>query len=147
MTCIAYDGRTLAGDRMTTSGSGHFCGFERKVFRLKVPGGGGAHALLGCGGCTAYTSAFRLWMLGGVEPPNVLDQQWQLILVDPRGHLWQRTNTAPIWDRIYLKQWAIGAGCDYALGAMRAGLDARQAVIVSSQYHRSVGGRVDSVRL
>ena len=146
MTCIAWDGKELVGDRLCTIG-GTPLPPMRKVHRLVAPNG--KVALVGFSGNTAYCSSYLHWMLGGEEPQlkQGEDQKWAIILIEYPRWVWYRSDTANRWDLLgATSQWAIGSGCDYALGAMLQGATARQAVRIASQLDNQTGLGFNAVR-
>lgn len=147
MTIIAWDGKALAGDRMSTVGGTPIHSATPKVYRLRAPNG--RLALVGFGGSNAFCASYLHWMRGGEEPqpkPGE-DMKWQIIaIVEPRW-VWYRSDTANRWDLFgAMSYWAIGSGCDYALGAMEHGATAREAVKISSLLDNQCGMGVDVVR-
>lgn len=134
MTTIAYDGKTLAGDRQST-----FAGTPartRKVFRTK-------EYLFGCAGDTGDCQAYVRWALGKEKQPplsNVL-----ILVIDRRMRIWCATEKMN-WYQIGATFWAIGSGANYALAAMHAGKSAEEAIRIASNLDTATGLGVDAVR-
>ena len=138
MTTIAWDGRTLAADRRTTWGTTPVDGATRKIFVAHHPRG---RLLVGCSGIAEETNAVWLWMTGQTDrEPTVTDIR--IMAVDEQGRVFVGSKPG-MWSAIGRRPWAIGSGCDYALGAMAAGADARQAVRIASRLDNGTGPDVD----
>jgi ATP-dependent protease HslVU (ClpYQ) peptidase subunit len=143
MTTIAWDGKTLAGDRKVTTGSGiHDCNTTKIVKRKDG-------ALCGTGGTTALCYAFQKWFLKGGKGklPTLKEGQDELnaIIISPDGKL-------TIYDpagffEAYAPFYAIGTGYELALGAMAMGAKADVAVRIASQFDSKTGTEVDTLEL
>jgi ATP-dependent protease HslVU (ClpYQ) peptidase subunit len=140
MTTIAWDGHTLAADRQSTWGGTPTR--TRKIFR--AINDDGREVIYGCAGLTHECSAYTRWINGEIAQPNFTEIS--IMSIDRRGRIWH-TNQTMIWTQIKAKHWAIGAGCDYALGAMAAGKSAFDAVKIASMLDVTTGGGVDVLRL
>lgn len=44
-----------------------------------------------------------------------------------------------------LDMWAVGSGCDYALGAMKFGATAKEAIAIASELDVNTGLGIDTV--
>lgn len=147
MTIIAWDGRTLAGDRMSTVGGTPIRDAEPKVHRMRAPNG--RLALFGFSGNSSFRSAYLHWLCGGEEPQIKQGEtmNWAIVaIVEPRW-VYYRSDTANRWDLFgAMSYWAIGSGADYALGAMEHGATARQAVRIATLLDNQCGMGIDSVR-
>lgn len=70
-----------------------------------------------------------------------------LMLIEQPRWVWYRSDNANRWDLLgACSGWAIGSGCDYALGAMEAGATAQEAVRIASRLDNQCGMGVDVVR-
>lgn len=142
MTVIAFDGHVLAGDRKATFGGTPNA--SRKVHRVVKDGTVGLFGFSGSGSfCRAYLHYLRTderW----TEPRG--EYTWTVLCVGADGMVWQRTDNACGWEPVGRRQWAIGSGADYALGAMAAGKTAREAVLIAARLDNSCGLGVDVVR-
>lgn len=146
MTIIAWDGKELVADRMTHMG-GTPLPPMRKVHRLRAPNG--KVALIGFSGHTAFAKSYLHWMTGGEEPQikSGEDMKWSIILVEYPRWVWYRCENANRWDLLgAMSHWAIGSGCDYALGAMESGATGRQAVRIASRLDNQCGFGLNAVR-
>lgn len=140
MTVIAWDGRTLAGDRYNCSG-----GLVRTVRKINVV----RDHLCGYAG-TAWLGESRVqWFENGANPayfPQSSDKDdWATLLciAPDRSILLYEGGPHPI--RYYDRLFAIGSGRDFALAAMHLGCDAEKAVKVASVFDAHCGGGVDTL--
>lgn len=144
MTVIAWDGKTLAGDKRTNFGGLHAT--TTKVHRL--PGG----ALVGCAGNAAQIGEMIHWLGAGADPDKMPAVQRDpkecvsALVISPDGKVLQYENT-PHPIRIENGQWAIGSGRDFALAAMLLGRDAIDAVKVSIAFDGGCGNGIDALTL
>ena len=143
MTVVAFDGQSLAGDRLAAAG-GTPLPRTRKVFWLRAPNG--KQALVGFSGGSSYTNAYLNWMNGGPAPVSGPDEKWSILLIEHPRLVWYRSDSANRWDLFGATKWAIGSGADYALGAMAAGKTAADAVRIASRLDVGCGLGVDVVR-
>jgi ATP-dependent protease HslVU (ClpYQ) peptidase subunit len=147
VTCIAWDGEVLAGDRMCTVGGTPIPASAPKVHRMRAPNG--KVALVGFSGSSAFQAGYLNWMRGGEEPQHKPgeDMKWAIMLVEWPRWVWYRSDSANRWDLFgAMSYWAIGSGCDYALGAMEHGASAREAVRIASRLDNQCGMGLDVVR-
>lgn len=147
MTTVAWDGTELAGDRKAVFGGTPMRIEQPKVARVRAPGG--RIALVGFSGAMSVVLAYRHFMAGGPRPDygdQSQDTALNILLIDDTCRVWFRTSKRDIWEWFNVEQWAIGSGCDYALGAMAAGATAREAVRIASKLDNGTGFGVDAVR-
>jgi hypothetical protein len=140
MTTIAWDGHTLASDRQSTWGG--TATKTRKIFRAKHPDG--RSVIYGCSGITHECQAFTRWIDGEISQPDLTDLI--ILSIDQNGRIWYASHTL-LWARLHTKQWAIGSGCDYALGAMASGKTAAEAIRIASRLDVNTGFGVDTLCL
>jgi ATP-dependent protease HslVU (ClpYQ) peptidase subunit len=139
MTTIAWDGKTLAGDRQTTWGGTPVR--TRKVHKVRHP----VHGtwLFGCAGSAFDCAAFERWANGlGQE---VVFSEFRVLAIHESGSIWAADESMK-WLRLNVERWAIGSGSDYALGAMVAGRSSREAVQVAMELDVNTGIGVDCLR-
>ena|SRR3990167_897099 len=142
MTCIAWDGKTLAADkRVTNSGLGSTI---TKVFEVN----GKIVAFSGDGDAAMEMLA---WFSAGAKPEkfparNRSEKDWALlVVVDKEGLRYYERTPYPIHNEDPF--WACGAGRDYALAAMYLGKTAREAVEVACHFDISCGNGIDTMTL
>jgi hypothetical protein len=142
LTIIAWDGKTLAGDRAATN-----CGYHNTVKKIhRVPGG-----LVGlCGdgdGAQDLLAWFRAGRPAGEYPKcQTTDDRGSAYFVDAEGVLWSYDKTVNA-ARYEQKFAAMGSGRDYALAAMYLGHDARRAVEVACALDNGCGNGIDALEI
>lgn len=139
MTTIAYDGKTIAADGLSVSGTERRSSAARKVIS--------AH-----GRIYAFTGLFALfpilveWHAAGADPsetPEVRDEGgWTLIVIESVGPVKMYTRSVPYPEAIDADKFAVGSGQDYALGALHAGLSAKDAVEIAAKIDTNTGGEI-----
>lgn len=129
MTVIAWDGVTLAADRQASFGEVP-TGGALKIWRSVAPDG--RAYLCGASGLGEHCRGFRAWLDGKGDKPT-FNENFSAIVIDERRRIWYR-NADTGYARVRLKVWALGAGCDYAIGAMAAGATAVQAIKIASKF-------------
>lgn len=146
MTTIAWDGETLAADRCSWSGGARRA--VRKVFKITMKDG--ETYLCAFCGSGEFAHAVMEWMTGKLStPPDcasfgvdsetacalVINKKKQVFLLGARLH----------YMRMHEKQFAVGAGQDFAWGALEAGATAKQAVMIAAKRSDYAGLGVDCV--
>ena len=139
MTTVAFDGKSLAADSQTTTGS--IRGTTVKIAKNK------AGFLVAGSGDLCVIKQWLNWVLDGMPPERQPEhcRESNIIVVDPRGRVTVFEDNAVALSPPR-KQWALGTGSDIALGAMAAGADARQAVKIACKLDVYSGGRVVVLR-
>lgn len=140
MTCIAWDGTTLAADKQST-----FAGLPRTTTKIHRAKDG---SLMGATGTTAVCVALRNWYDAGAIAADFpdKDKDSSLLVVKPDGTtLLFGSNATPIHieDAFY----AMGSGRDFATAAMHLGKTAREAVEVACKFDVYCGRGVDELDL
>ena len=143
MTVIAWDGKTLAADKMMGGD------FPRRVTKLRRAKNG---ELLGVAGWMNRGLMLMDWWEAGVDVERFpsfqfdKDKSCELMIVRRDGSLWV-VNDEPVPIRIEEPFHAIGSGRDFAATAMFLGHDARRAVEVASQLCGYCGLGIDTLTL
>lgn len=140
MTTIAWDGKTLAGDRQRACGNTPVP--TTKVFRA-TKRNDPCMVAYGCAGDSNDCIAFQEWVRGGEKPAF---KSLAVLAVDEAGHPWYMDEGAKWWP-IGRPVWAVGSGADYAIGAMAAGKSAREAVEIATEWDVHTGLGVDVLEL
>jgi ATP-dependent protease HslVU (ClpYQ) peptidase subunit len=135
MTTIAFDGKTLAADSQSTTGS-------TRGRAVKIAKSADGFVVAGAGEFAVVKQWIR-WVLDGrpAERQPELADEATVIVLEPRGRAVMFSGSA-VSQPLPRKQWAIGSGSDFALGAMAMGADARTAVKVACRFDVYSGGRV-----
>lgn len=140
MTTIAFDGKTLAGDRLRTHDDKPMP--ATKVFRINAKQ---EVVLVGCSGDSWDCASFVQWLTGSSLSARPSPRVFSAILV-------RKSGAVLIDDRLLehaltLPYYAIGSGADFAIGAMASGKSAKQAVEIAARFDPKTGLGVDVVRL
>ena len=139
MTVIAWDGTTLAADKMTSFGGLH--GTTTKLHRI------GSLLVGGCGN-TAMIQEMLTWIKNGRQvdkfPERQRDPQecTSIMVISEDSVILQYENT-PYPLVIQNPYWAIGSGRDFAMASMFLGKTALEAVEVASTLCNDCGNGID----
>ena len=142
MTCIAWDGVTLAADKRVT-----LQGLARTVTKIFRVG----DVLVGISGNGAEGMDMVEWVRGGCKPDDFPAMQrdkeaWAATAVfSDAGILLYECTPQPL--RIEDKYFAMGSGSDYALAAMHCGRSAYDAVVVACHFDVNCGNGYDTLDL
>jgi ATP-dependent protease HslVU (ClpYQ) peptidase subunit len=144
MTVIAWDGRTLAADRLASFGTTRCT--TTKIFRVRDGG------LAGYAGDAAFGEQVLAWYEAGAFPLNFPASQrdrddWAgLLVIQSNGELLRYERT-PYPVKYQDKHFAIGSGREFALAAMHLGCDAVRAVEVACALDTGCGNGIDVLTL
>lgn len=148
MTTICFREGILAADTRAYSGDSSPIGFKQKIFR------GQDGTLFGIStpqpGLSEEVAA---WMMADedVKPDLVPalhgDIGFQALEITPEGDVFYYNNRFVPSGPLYGPWHAIGSGCDYAIGALRMGATATEAVEVAMEFDPWTGGDVTLLRL
>ena len=148
MTTVAWDGTTLAADR---------CGWSsgvrraaRKVFKVKR---GGRTFLVAFMGSGDFAVAVLHWMRGEwTEPPSWRDyikdedrDRQCALVIDERRRVWQLSYQLVYTESPGERVYAMGAGQEFAWGALEAGATAKRAIQIAAKRSDYAGLGVDTV--
>lgn len=144
MTCIAWDGKTLAADKRATC-----CGVAvttTKIRRVERDG-----ALLGWTGDQDSGELLAEWYEKGAErekwPEFQKDKDdWCRLIVVNSGGVWTYERK-PVAVRVEDPYMAWGSGRDFALAALHLGKSACEAVAVACLFNTDCGNGVDSLEM
>ena len=156
MTTIAWDGKTLAADRLAiTSNNGFLAVPKIHKFHLAT----GTLLFAGAGSLDAVLAMYY-WVQEGCRrdyyPPSQTGSDWAEILVvheKPQGVCGYQKKTGHLF--VYMQspfpliadinQYALGSGARYAVGAMSAGASAENAVLIASRFDKGTGDQVETL--
>ena len=128
MTTVAWDGKTLAADSQVTIGNCRGRG-------TKLVSNARGYIAAGAG-TFGEVLPWLAWVVSGMDPeqrPASLSEDSVVIIVPPRGcPLWFAGTHIP--TKLPRRQFAIGSGSDFAVGAMAAGADAVAAVKIAADH-------------
>lgn len=142
MTCLAWDGKTLAADKMASH-----AGVANTVTKIyRVPGG--LVGLDGDGDCALDLLAwFRAGRIAKDYPAcQKGESRAGAVFIDEGGRIWQY-DKSPNCQRNEQAQFASGHGRDFALAVMHLGFDARRAVEVACELDIYCGMGIDTLEL
>ena len=133
MTTIAWDGKTLAGD--CCSWSGGVRRKTRKVFKIKSPTRG--MLLVGFVGQQSFAYAVADWIKGERDIPNykefgVEPQNACAVVIDSKNRIYVLGCTLE-FNLMRENIFAIGAGSEFAWGALEMGATSKQAVKIAEK--------------
>ena len=141
MTCIAWDGATLAADRQASVGSLRVA--TTKIIRLASGG------LCGGSGDGPILRALLQWAVDGMSQdkyPENKDTDADMIYIAPDKTCWLYTrNCFPL--AVEQPFMATGSGRDFAMAAMYLGKTASEAVTVAAALDTGVGHDIDTLTL
>lgn len=143
MTIIAWDGKTLAADKLASYGS--MARTTTKIFRIR-------DCLVGYSGDQTFGEQMLAWFKRGENPDDFPASQrdkddWiSLLVIRPGGaiHIYERTPYPLSFEDI---QYAIGSGREFAIAAMYCGKSAVDAVLIASMLDTGCGQGVDELTL
>lgn len=142
MTTIAFDGKTVAADRLVDEWMN-----VGKLFKLKD-----GRIVTGAGFYDQVVEVVAWLKRGGGESDRPAlaegeDQDSDILVIHPDGKAywltWPYLRPVLVRDKFI----AVGSGAKLALGAMAAGADARRAVQIACRFDPASGKGVDSVRI
>lgn len=137
MTCIVFDGTTIAADGLTTNGE---VIVEKKARKLIVVG----DVVIGCVGRSDDCHAFHLWAEsrnGHPIPYPKLSDDFQALMVDCDGDCYVFDEKFATGRKVQAP-YAIGCGSYVAYGALSVGADAIKAVNAACARHVYCGGDI-----
>ena len=141
MTTVAWDGKTLAADKMSSNGNSKH-GKTTKVHKING-------CLCAVIGSHDVATEMLHWFQEGAEPADFPDIQAEtndagLVVITPerRITLYERAPYPLIFEQEFA---AYGSGRDFALAAMHLGCTAEEAVRVAMAYDLYTGHGVDAI--
>lgn len=141
MTCIAWDGKSIAADKLLISGE--IASVGTKIKRL------GSGVVVGWTGTHECGLALIRW-LEGIDknwPTFQADKdRWTRLIVIERGKV-SVFEQEPIPQPVEGEFDAWGSGREFSLGAMAMGATAKQAVEVANRFSITCGLGVDVIDL
>lgn len=143
MTCIAFDGKTLAADKLVCFGPTK--GTVTKIFRH-------GSELLAVAGNLSIGMETMQWYRDGAAPSaypaanrNTGDGA-SLIVIKPDSTV-LKYESSPFPFKLEGPFAAFGSGDESAMIAMECGADARRAVELASKYNTGCGNGIDTLEL
>ena len=143
MTVLAWDGKTLAADKLVVNGD---C--RQRTTKIERFG----HQLLGVCGNLSVGRELLAWFKAGADAAlfpagnRNLNEGASLVVINPDGGVW-KYESSPHPFEVEGKFCAFGCGDVAALVAMHCGESALSAVLIAGDYVHGCGGGVDSLEL
>jgi hypothetical protein len=141
MTCVAWDGNTIAADGRIYAPSNQIIVTDTFKKILKLKNGG----IIGFSGVWYAAEGFRRWLDGEAEAPEIGDTSFHIVYIDSKYRVWEYDNTTKIAIETS-KIGAIGSGTPNALTTLDLGLDAVTAVKMAIKRDPMCGGKIRSIR-
>lgn len=146
MTTVAYDGNMIAADTMCDSGYIE----QHPVNKIHDCG----ENYIAAAGTLGAIRMWIDWYKSGCDTKDFkemnLDPEavWVLEVnkTTKKARTWDSGFPVPILDWTGAKM-AEGSGRDFAMGAMLAGKNAKEAVMIASKLDKSTGGKITAVVL
>ena len=138
MTTIAWDGKTLAADRLSVGGNTRF-GEITKI--VKSPSG----VLAGGAGNLTTTAGFIRWVKDGMKGKKPPLSGSTILMIYPDGSVEIHDENG--YSPVEAEYAAIGSGEDYALAVMALGHTAKEAVGAAIKVSVVSGGGIDCLTL
>jgi len=140
MSVVAYRDGVLAADSRAYGGK--WCaspGAKRKIHRLEDGTRIGITS-----GIVGMPERFLAWLAAGADPKAWGEGAPDLraLIIKPGGEVFLVDDGLHFSGPIECEFYAIGSGGDFALGAMAAGMPAREAVGIACQFDQHCGGPV-----
>ena len=143
MTVIATDGRTIAADGLHTQSDGTIV--RRDAKKIVVRGG----RIFAFTGLTTFFERLIHWYINGAVPedaPKYPDgETFGFIVIEHDGTVRQIAHNSGWSSDVMPKVWSWGCERDFALGAMRAGKSAREAIEMCIEHSAWIGGEIQVV--
>ena len=147
MTVLVWDGKTFAADKQSTCGQ-----MRRKLTKIRKLDNG---HLVGATGTSTDCKRYINWyekvceVADGeyVSLPEWSDGAPHMMVITPWKGIYLYTGTDTYLDYSENNIFATGSGAEYALGAMRAGASAEQAVLIANEFDTHCGMGVDTLIL
>lgn len=138
MTTIAYRDGVIAADTFLTTPRGDVLGEFRKISSR-------GRLLVGVAGDTAACQTFLRWFdRGAAGPPPPMKRITAIVVRQGHPLIYAHAGR---WCELAAPFFAIGSGCEYAMGALAAGASAREAVEIASRFDTATGGSVMQLEL
>jgi len=139
MTVVAYDGKTIAEDKQGTLGQTSFT--TTKLFKIRD------NLIIGLLGSLDRAMLLMNWYLSGAEdaafPPPDKDEKAELVVL-ANGVLGVCFGDVPVFHEMQDIPFSFGSGDEVALGAMKAGATAVEAVAIACESNIYCGRGIDS---
>ena len=143
VSVVAWDGKTIAADKQATCS-----GLRFKITKIRRIASG--EILAGTGDWDSFAMVAK-WYEDGADPAKwpacqADKENWsRLIVAGPTGVKFYERQ--PVFTLIEDEFMAWGSGRDYAMGAMRKGATAAEAVEIAMEFDNGCGLGVDAMEI
>lgn len=143
MTTVAWDGKTLAADKLATSSGMRIT--VTKLFRARG-------CLVAAAGDLDRINESVAWFAAGADPKNMPpyardnNDYVGMLVIEKDGSILKYERSA-VPFKIESPFMAIGSGRDYAMAAMHLGKSASEAVAVAIALDCNSGNGIDTMEL
>lgn len=142
MTTIATDGLTIAAEGQAQTSWGSISSRSYKKVRVAND------CVFALTGAAGVFDALIAWHKAGCDPSTLPEctkkDGWCLLEIRQDGSAHMYTQEVPYADPIEFP-FALGTGCDFAVGAMDAGKSPREAVEIAIRRDANSGGNIDVI--
>lgn len=141
MTCIIWDGKTLAADKQATN-----AGLKRRVTKLRKIRG----HLCAVSGDFDYAQEVFQWFEAGADPATYpacqKTESWvSFLVITPERRILKYERSPYPADFTEDGAYAMGSGRDFAIAAVHLGFDAAKGVEVASFFESGCGLGCDTL--
>ncbi len=140
MTCIAWDGKTLSGDRMAVADETPVK--AKKIFKVTAKN---KTYLLGFSGDEARGLSFVRDIKKNGLQEDYLKVKGVEVLIVTKNQVYLLAEDGEL-TMMNEKKWALGTSGDFALGAMHAGVNSKRAVEIANRLSISSGMGTNTVK-
>jgi len=141
MTTIVYRDGVMAADSRAFAGDRNPIGYKTKIRAMVVDD---VAYLVGVSSpAPGYGEAVLNWFEAGMDihdTPPMPEQGFTLLAVDAGGQGYYAANSFYLSGPLTNEWWAIGSGDEFAIGALRSGATAVEAVAVAKEFDQWTGG-------
>jgi hypothetical protein len=139
VTVIAWDGKTLAGDKQRNSKGTAIP--STKIHEIEKKGHG--RIIFGCSGDAFECDRYVRWAKGlEPKPPTLSDIS--ILSIDADRRIWVADHRL-YWCQVNMPFWSIGCGADFALATLHLGHTAKRAIEVACELDNLCGMGIDEL--
>lgn len=147
MTTIVYKDGVLAADTRAYSGDSVPIGNKQKIFSATFPDGSSSFFGISTP-APGFSEEIRKWFSMQKHPqylPDMNGRNFYALEINDKGEVFYYHNCFTPSGPLEAPYYAIGSGCEYALGALAVGVTAQEAVVAAAQHDAWTGGKVQHI--
>ena len=139
MTTIVWDGSVLAADSREALSDGFFHDKCNKIFKI-------GSSYIATAGDSSDGLLFVQWCKDRTKPKPTIGKHFEAVEIMRDGaiYLYDKNCIGIKWTG---KHFALGSGGNFALGAVLAGVSAKEAVEIAKKLDINSGGKVKAVKI